>query len=66
MSEVKVFNNDVGRALRKLKKKLIAEGQYKEWTKRRYFEKPSTRRRRKKVESKKRFKKIMHQNNIQP
>lgn len=59
MSEVKVFNNDVEKALRKLKKDMIREGMFKEFKKRRHYEKPSDKRRRRRVESKQRQKRAM-------
>lgn len=46
--KVEVRNNNVARALQVLKKKLIAEGVYKELQERRHYEKPSDRKRRQK------------------
>lgn len=43
---VEVRNNNVDRALRVLKRKLIDEGVFKELQERRFYEKPSDRRRR--------------------
>lgn len=43
---VEVRNNDVNRALKVLKRKLAAEGFFKEIQKRRFYEKPSDRKRR--------------------
>jgi small subunit ribosomal protein S21 len=45
---VEVRNNNVDRALRVLKKKLADEGFFKELQSRRFYEKPSEKRRRKK------------------
>lgn len=45
--KVDVRNNNVDRALRVLKRKLIEEGVFKELQERRFYEKPSDRRRRK-------------------
>lgn len=54
---VKVYNNDVGKAIRVLKKKMFNEGIIREVMDRRTFEKPSVKRRRKKAESTRRAKK---------
>jgi len=53
--EVEVHNNNIDRALRQLKKKMATEGLYREFKKRRYYEKPSVRRKRKRAEARKRF-----------
>lgn len=42
--EVKVFNNNVEKAIRVLKKKMLKEGIIKELKERRYYEKPSEKR----------------------
>lgn len=42
--EVKVFNNNVEKAIRVLKKKMLKEGLIKELKERRYYEKPSEKR----------------------
>ena len=39
--EVRVFNNNVEKAIRVLKKKMLKEGIIKELKERRYYEKPS-------------------------
>lgn len=39
--EIKVFNNNVEKAIRVLKKKMLKEGIIKELKERRYYEKPS-------------------------
>ena len=49
--QVTVYNNDVGRALKKLKKKMFDEGTIKLLMERRYYEKPSAHRRKKKLEA---------------
>lgn len=41
---VKVFNNNVEKAIRVLKKKMLKEGIIKELKERRYYEKPSEKR----------------------
>jgi small subunit ribosomal protein S21 len=46
--KVEVRNNNMDRALRVLKRKLIDEGVFRELQERRFYEKPSERRRRKK------------------
>lgn len=45
---VEVRNNNVDRALRALKRKLVEDGLFKEIQERRFYEKPSERKRRKK------------------
>ena len=39
--EIRVFNNNVEKAIRVLKKKMLKEGVIKELKQRRYYEKPS-------------------------
>jgi|TARA_B100001750_G_C15096195_1_gene393089 small subunit ribosomal protein S21 len=53
--KVYVRNNDVDRALRKLKKMVNNEGVIKELKKREFYEKPSDRRRREKARARKRW-----------
>lgn len=48
---VQVYNNDVNGAMRKLKKKLFEEGVINEIMRRRYYEKPSDRKRRERKEN---------------
>jgi small subunit ribosomal protein S21 len=48
--DVQVKNNDVDFALRLLKKKVLKAGMIRELKRRRYYEKPSERRRRQKRE----------------
>ena len=57
--EVKVENKDFGRALKAFKRKLAREGLFKELKKRRYYEKPSERRKRKRREAERRRRKRM-------
>lgn len=52
---VYVRNNDVDRALRKLKKMVNSEGVIKELKKREFYEKPSDRKRREKARARKRW-----------
>lgn len=49
--EVKVFNNDINKAMRQMKRKLQQDGMFREIKRRRYHEKPSDRRKRKQQES---------------
>lgn len=57
--EVMVQENDVGRALSALKRKMANEGLYKELKKRRFHEKPSVKAKRKQREADRRRKKLM-------
>ena len=54
--EVKVFD-DLEKALRVLKKKMAQEGLFKEMKKRRFYEKPSVRKKRKMDEAERRRRK---------
>ena len=54
---VEVRNNNVEKALRVLKKKLIKSGQMKELKERQYYQKPSFKKREKKKENIRRYKK---------
>ena len=58
MLEVKVRDNNVDKAMRKLKKKLDKEGVMWELRQRRYYEKPSLKNLRKKKESMRRVAKL--------
>jgi len=49
---VKVFNNNVEKAIRVLKKKMLKEGVIKELKQRRYYEKPSEKKQRMKKQYK--------------
>jgi small subunit ribosomal protein S21 len=52
---VTVINNDVNRALRKLKKKINNDGLLKELRERQHFEKPSAKRKKAKAAARKRW-----------
>jgi small subunit ribosomal protein S21 len=52
--EIKVQGNDVERALKMLKTKLQKEGLFREIKKRKYYEKPSVKKKRKQAEARKR------------
>lgn len=55
--KVDVYDNNVDQAIRVLKKKMNREGMFREMKKRKFFEKPSERRRRKEAEAFRRMKK---------
>lgn len=55
--EVRVFNNNVEKAIRVLKKKMLKEGIIKELKERRYYEKPSEKRLKEQKENIKRWRK---------
>lgn len=57
---VQVRNNDVRKAMKILKSKMFDEGIIKELTERRYYVKPSVRKRMKKKEAIRRHKKEQH------
>jgi small subunit ribosomal protein S21 len=57
--EVTVNDNNVEHALRILKKKMQREGVYKDMKLHRHFEKPSVKKARKRVESARRFRRMM-------
>tara|TARA_B100001175_G_C19490512_1_gene632320 strand:- start:1470 stop:1709 length:240 start_codon:yes stop_codon:yes gene_type:complete len=59
---VEVRNNDVTRALRKLKKLMNNEGMIKDMRKNEYFEKPSAKNRREKAQARKRWLKEVEKN----
>lgn len=52
---VEVRNNDVGRAIRKLKKMMNLEGMVKDMRKNEYYEKPSLKRKKEKAAARKRW-----------
>lgn len=58
--EVKVFDNDIERALKVLKNKLSKSGLFKELKLRRAYEKPSVKRKRKALEARRRLIKAQH------
>ena len=55
--EVKVFNNDLNKAMRQMKRKLQQDGMFRELKRRRFHEKPSAKRKRKEQEAIKRERK---------
>ena len=55
--EIKVFNNNVEKAIRVLKKKMLKEGVIKELKERRYYEKPSEKRLKEQKENIRRWRK---------
>ena len=59
---VEVRNNDVTRALRKLKKLMNNEGMIKDMRKNEYYEKPSAVKRREKAQARKRWLKTVEKN----
>lgn len=59
---VEVRNNDVNRAMRKLKKMLNNEGVFKDLRDREHFEKPSIKRKKAKAAARKRWLKQMEKN----
>ena len=56
---VEVLDGNIDQAIRVLKKKMNREGMFREMKKRKFFEKPSERRRRKSAEAFRRMKKKM-------
>ena len=60
---VEVRNNDVTRALRKLKKLMNNEGMIKDMRKNEYYEKPSEKKRKEKAQARKRWLKNQEKNN---
>jgi len=54
LTEVKVIDDQLEKALKVLKRKLAQDGTFKEIKKRRYYEKPSVKRKRKRQEAQKR------------
>ena len=59
---IDVYDNNVDQAIRVLKKKMIREGMFREMKKRKFFEKPSERKRRKKAEAVRRLRKKIRRN----
>lgn len=59
---VEVRNNDVGRAMRKLKKLMNSEGMVKDMRKNEYYEKPSLKKKREKAQARKRWLKLQEKN----
>ena len=61
---VEVYNNDVNRALRKLKKMINNDGLLKDLLDREHFEKPSIKRKKAKAAARKRWLKQQQKNQI--
>jgi small subunit ribosomal protein S21 len=57
--EVTVLSRDIEKALRSLKKKLQLDGVFGELKKRRFYEKPSVKKKRKQLEAQKRKRKLL-------
>ncbi|MEJ2698433.1 MAG: 30S ribosomal protein S21 [Desulfuromonadales bacterium] len=57
--EIKVHNGDLNKAMKVMKRKLQQDGFFRELKKRRFYEKPSMRRKRKQAESRRRMLKRM-------
>ena len=64
--EVRVFDNDVERALKVLKNKLSKSGFFKELKLRRAYEKPSVKRKRKALEARRRLAKAARRRKWSP
>lgn len=62
--EVTVHSRDVEKALRTLKKKLQLDGLFGELKKRRHYEKPSVKRKKKQLEAEKRRRKALRRTRI--
>jgi small subunit ribosomal protein S21 len=56
---ISVHGNDIERALRDLKRKLQREGLFKELKKRRFYEKPSVKKKHKQMEAERRRRKAL-------
>ncbi|MCA9513742.1 MAG: 30S ribosomal protein S21 [Myxococcales bacterium] len=61
--EVRVDGENINRAINQLKRKMANEGIYKELKKRRFYEKPSERRKRKEREAERRLRKARRRAN---
>ncbi|MFT7579036.1 MAG: small subunit ribosomal protein S21 [Myxococcota bacterium] len=57
--EVRVEGDNINRAINQLKRKMANEGIYKELKKRRFYEKPSEKRKRKQREAERRLRKSL-------
>jgi small subunit ribosomal protein S21 len=57
--EIRVLSRDIEKALRNLKKKLQLDGLFGELKKRRHYEKPSVKKKNKRLEAEKRRRKIL-------
>lgn len=65
-NSVEVKNDDVGKALRKFKKKIQDSGILQDLQRKEYFEKPTTKRKRKKSAAKARWKKKLQSQQLPP
>jgi len=57
--EIRVLSRDIEKALRNLKKKLQLDGLFGELKKRRFYEKPSVKKKTKQIEAEKRRRKLL-------
>lgn len=57
--EVKVYDNQIERALKVLKKKLSKDGVFSQMKERRFYDKPSVRRRKKRAKALRRERKLL-------
>ena len=57
--EIKVFNNNVEKALKIAKKKLAGEGLFRELKRRMFYEKPSVRKKSKQLQAQRRRQKLL-------
>ena len=62
--EIRVFNNNVEKAIKVAKKKLAAEGLFRELKRRRFYEKPSVRRKTKQREAQRRRQKWLAKHRV--
>ncbi len=62
--EIKVVNNNVEKALRVAKKKLAADGLFRDLKRRRFYEKPSARRKAKEQEAARRRQKWLAKRSV--
>jgi small subunit ribosomal protein S21 len=62
--EIKVFSRDIEKALRNLKKKLQVDGLFGELKKRRFYEKPSVKKKSKQMEAEKRRRKALKRSRV--
>jgi small subunit ribosomal protein S21 len=61
--EIKVFNNNVEKALKIAKKKLAGEGLFRELKRRMFYEKPSVRKKSKQRDARRRLQKLLMKRN---
>jgi len=65
-NSVEVKNDDVNKALRKFKKKVQDSGLFQDLQRKEYFEKPTTKRKRKKAAAKNRWQKKLRDQQLPP